>query len=328
MSAGFLDIEPALQLRIVDLARPDREDRRTLALTCRVLRDLIASRFDRELRMDLSNPRPPHLDALSVQALLRGLRHPRRSGLRSLIIFHATKKRRDVGFVNSLGGAGDATRLPGWISACTRLESLLLSCVNALPGLKQLGSLTRLDLAACGAAARDPDEWGRGYEDEEDERPPLRIPKSITALQQLQELALDDTYVEGSLDLLRSLPNLRRLQLSDSEGYCDDAEGIPYLGWVDSLPHLTNLKLAVREPWYPEVEAVLACTTQLEELVLTWDEASLPAGVPRMARLTHLRLRGGRVASLPEGAYLSSLRELDISGTQISISQIVHKICR
>ncbi|KAM9377782.1 p53-induced death domain-containing protein 1 isoform 2-T2 [Pholidichthys leucotaenia] len=161
-----------------------------------------------------------------------------------------------------------------------------------------------LDVYQGGAAAL-PQLWGS-------------IPDQMRDLQYLRLGSEDKPGLDGALDVL---PHLRELRSLAVRGHCFyNSQGDPLPGLLTTLPasvsslsHLVHLDLSFNQ--LSCLPACLLCLPVLSTLLLCHNKLSaLPPEIGRMSSLTHLSFLGNELVSLPPSlGELKALQMLDVS---------------
>ncbi|XP_070763109.1 p53-induced death domain-containing protein 1 [Enoplosus armatus] len=188
-------------------------------------------------------------------------------------------------------------------------SSSVLSLTPPLPPSVELPAVlteTRLTLDVyLGGAAALPLLW-------------LSIPGQLRGLQYLRLGSEDKPGLNGALDVLPHLTELRSLAI---RGHCFyDSQGDPLPGLLSTLPtsvsslsHLVHLDLSFNQ--LSSLPLCLLCLPVLSSLLLCHNHLSaLPPDIGQLSSLTYLSLLGNELVSLPPSlGQLKALQTLDIS---------------
>ncbi|KAM9352350.1 p53-induced death domain-containing protein 1 [Symphorus nematophorus] len=213
--------------------------------------------------------------------------------------------------ISSLSSSYASTHHPHHpsVSSSSSSSSSVLSLTPPLPPSVELPAVltdTRLTLDVYrGGAAALPLLWGS-------------IPGQLRGLQYLRLGSEDKPGLDGALDVLPHLTELRSLAI---RGHCFyDSQGDPLPGLLTTLPtSVSSLsRLAHLDLSFNQLSCLPPCLLSLpvlSSLLLSHNHLSaLPADIGQLSSLTYLSLLGNELVSLPPSVgRLKALQTLDVS---------------
>ncbi|KAM4619393.1 LOW QUALITY PROTEIN: p53-induced death domain-containing protein 1 [Polymixia lowei] len=199
--------------------------------------------------------------------------------------------------------------IPTFSSSSSSSTSLVLSLTPPLPSTVELSAVlaeTRLTLDVYqGGAAALPILW-------------RSVPGQLRDLQYLRLGSEDEPGLEGALEILPHLTQLRSLAIRGHRFY--DLQGVPLPGLLTVLPgSISSLSLLVHlDLSFNQLSCLPSCLFSLpvlSSLLLCHNKLSdLPPDLGQLSSLSYLSLLGNQLVSLPPGlGQLKALRTLDIS---------------
>ncbi|XP_073328987.1 p53-induced death domain-containing protein 1 [Pagrus major] len=211
--------------------------------------------------------------------------------------------------ISSLSSSYSSTHHHPNLSPSSSSSSSVLSLTPPLPPSVELPAVltdTRLTLDVYqGGAAALPLIWGS-------------VPGQLRGIQYLRLGSEDKPGLDGALDVLPNLTELRSLAI---RGHCFyDTQGDPLPGLLTTLPtsvsslsHLAHLDLS-----FNQLSCLPPCLLSLPvltSLLLCHNHLSaLPPDIGRLSSLTYLSLLGNELVSLPPSlGQLKALQTLDVS---------------
>ncbi|XP_061773183.1 p53-induced death domain-containing protein 1 isoform X3 [Nerophis ophidion] len=211
-------------------------------------------------------------------------------------------------FIPSLSSSNVSTHYHTCISTSSSSSSVLGLTPPLPPTVDLLAVLTdtklNLDVYRSGASVL-PRLWAS-------------IPEHLRGIHYLRLGSEDKTALDGALDVLPDLKDLRSLAIRGHVVY--DSQGTPLPGLLTTLPtSLSSLSLLVHvDLSFNQLCILPSCLLRLpvlSTLVLSYNRLrELPSNVGHLSTLTYLSLIGNKLVSLPVSlGQLKALQSLDVS---------------